>query len=377
MNMINRNNYEEFFLLYVDNELSAEQRQQVEAFVQEYPDLAAELELLQQTVISIDDEITFDKDLLYKNGNALNAENLEHLLVLYTDDELSNEEKRGVEIFAASNPAAQKELNLFAKTKLPAEKIIYPYKDELYKKEESTPVIAIRWWKIAVAAILILGAGFGIFSIVNKNNNAPVPGENLANTNKEQPANPSAKKNNADETIKEENKTAIESNLADATDKKQQQDVAPQSSQKINDDKEQLANQNNIIQNPSNNLPKEPVQNQQQKNDNSNLASNEKKPRVMNAIYVPLSNAEKTSPELATNILPKQNINKLPVTNAVSQTPDNTEDNNAVIYASNNSNKKFRGLLRKVSRVFEHTTNINPANEDDKVLIGGLALNLK
>jgi anti-sigma factor RsiW len=43
---ISRTNYEEFFLLYVDDELSEEQKLEVEQFVALHPDVAAELEML-------------------------------------------------------------------------------------------------------------------------------------------------------------------------------------------------------------------------------------------------------------------------------------------------------------------------------------------
>ena len=47
--MITRDNYEELFLLYVDDELTAEQKKAVDAFVLLHPDLKAELDLLCST----------------------------------------------------------------------------------------------------------------------------------------------------------------------------------------------------------------------------------------------------------------------------------------------------------------------------------------
>ena len=47
---IDRNNYEEFFLLYVDGELDATQQLAVENFVQQNPDLAVELKMILNTM---------------------------------------------------------------------------------------------------------------------------------------------------------------------------------------------------------------------------------------------------------------------------------------------------------------------------------------
>jgi hypothetical protein len=63
---INRNNYESFFLLYLDRELSAADKHEVEKFLTENRDLQKEFALLQQTMLIHDDTIFEPKELLFR-----------------------------------------------------------------------------------------------------------------------------------------------------------------------------------------------------------------------------------------------------------------------------------------------------------------------
>src|SRR6476469_8353491 len=100
---LNRNNYEEYFILYMDNELDSECRREVEAFVKQNPDLAADLELLMQSKLSPDDAISFtDKGSLMRfDSSAISLSNYEEWLTSYIDNELSDGERRDVEVFVA------------------------------------------------------------------------------------------------------------------------------------------------------------------------------------------------------------------------------------------------------------------------------------
>src|SRR5688572_32248405 len=153
---ITRHNYEEFFILYLDNELSSDDRRQVELFVMDNPDLKKELEMLLQTRLTPDDAVVFDKKqqlMKIASPGPINESNFEEWLLLYIDNELTREEKTAVEEFLANHPAAKTELGHLLKTKLhPEQAVIFPNKNTLYRKEKRATVIAFRGWRIAVAA---------------------------------------------------------------------------------------------------------------------------------------------------------------------------------------------------------------------------------
>lgn len=153
--MINRDNYEAFFLMYVDGELSTTDKEMVEAFVQLHPDLQEELAMLQQTVLLPEDDIVFaNKNLLFKHTENHNTVTEEQLL-LYIDNELNPQDKVVLEAAVVSNTSLQKDLALLQQTKLPLETIAYPNKEELYREEKKRRVVYMRWQYMAAAAVLI------------------------------------------------------------------------------------------------------------------------------------------------------------------------------------------------------------------------------
>jgi hypothetical protein len=188
---INRNNYESFFLMYVDNELSAGERAEVEAFVTENPDLKAELDMLREVVLTPEPELRFNNKQALLKGNPLNPVNelnYEEYFVLYADDELTIEEKQFVEEFVYKNPRYQHEFELILEAKLVADKtVVYPDKQSLYRTEKDRRVVYLRWQKIAAAAVV---AGLMLVSawyfLANDNNqNAPIVAQtNNRNNNK-------------------------------------------------------------------------------------------------------------------------------------------------------------------------------------------------
>lgn len=159
---IHRGNYEEYFLLYVDNELSAEDKKLVEDFVETNIDLKPELETLLDTKLT-DEDISFAwKDGLLKSEAA----SIEELQLMFLDDELAPEDKSRLNKIHQTNPEAYASFELLKQTKLPEVEIFYPHKNKLYKR--STPVVFLRWIAPAAAAAVL------IFVFLQTNTNTAV-----------------------------------------------------------------------------------------------------------------------------------------------------------------------------------------------------------
>jgi hypothetical protein len=166
---INRNNYEDFFLLYADGELRADECKAVDNFVAENEDLRIELEMLQAAVLPFEEMTFIDKSFLYKE--TIFDKTTEEQLLLKIDNELPAQELANINAAIDTNNTVKKAYDLLQRTKLDGtEKIIFEEKQLLYKKEKDN-VIAFGWLKWAAAAILI---GFSIFTGVNLYENKSV-----------------------------------------------------------------------------------------------------------------------------------------------------------------------------------------------------------
>ncbi len=158
---IDRQNYEAIFLTYVDKELTATECAAVEAFVEQNPDLAPELEMLQQATLLPETELAFDnKALLYKTAEGIQLNNYELYFLLYVDDELNRADRAAVETFVLQHPQLQQQFTLLQQTKVDAETISFGDKSSLYRTTKKR-VIPIGWMRMAAAAAVI-----GLIAIV-------------------------------------------------------------------------------------------------------------------------------------------------------------------------------------------------------------------
>ncbi|MEO6914644.1 MAG: hypothetical protein ABI151_02490 [Chitinophagaceae bacterium] len=178
--IINRYNYEEYFLLYTDNELGDAERKAVESFVEENPDLKNELLGFRDAVMHADEAVKFpgQKELLSSNAalSVIHNNNYTEFFLLYADNELNNQEKALVEQYVYHHPELQGEFELFLKVKIePDRTIVFENKELLIRRQEKARVIAV-WWKISasVAAALIFIV-FGYLNYNADNEAAPAP----------------------------------------------------------------------------------------------------------------------------------------------------------------------------------------------------------
>jgi hypothetical protein len=357
--IITRHNYEEYFILYMDNELGGEDRGRVELFVQENPDLKDELDWLLQSRLVPDASLVFDnkEQLMKTSGNSsINTTNYEKWLLLYTDNELTAEQKIAVEKFAATHPAIQKELELLQKTKFqPEQEIIFHNKELLYRKEEKVRVVAINWRKIAVAAAILLAISTTTFIVFN--NKGDGTKEELAANKQSGIKSPSAKP--ADQPTA----ATINANpvAAKNSDNKMKNEVAITNKPVATADKKAIA-------------PKE-------KNTRISIIPIKEEAPVVAGNNTrednPIAQIDLPVRKSLTN--PNENIESPIVTPPGSQSLNNGlafEPVDPTDAEQSGKKNKFRGFFRKVTRTFEKTTNIKATDDEDRLLLGGLAIKL-
>jgi hypothetical protein len=292
------------------------------------------------------EELSFDKTGLMADKMKLSS--VDEELLLYIDNELPPDKKKTIEFELSSNKDYRLQHQVLLQTKLnPSEKITYPNKKELYRREER--VISIKlWMRVAAAVIVIAIGGILYFQKPSPSSSTTSPG-NTAGSNK------------------------------------------------VNQKKDQRNNDQPNLVNPSSEIDENDeiaVSNKPKKEIKQNKSAERKEIKVENPVqqqeevaYTPQqTNEDIVERPTVKNIEPGRDnsidettaaVNKDFVTSSLANRLDNSSGDDEKSYASNDDRKgSIKGFLRKATRVIEKRTGIDPTN-DGELLIGAVAINLK
>ncbi|MBS1497434.1 MAG: hypothetical protein JSU03_08405 [Bacteroidetes bacterium] len=381
--MINRNNYETYFLLYIDNELSDTEKKAVEDFVALHADLEEEFIQLQETVLPMNKVEFTDKANLFKS--QAHDELLQENMLLLLDGELNKEQENNITSIIEKDKNLQADWDILQHTKLdPSESISFPYKNTLYKKERDTVIIGqfVKW--AVAAAILVAGFFWGASLLNNKNNtegiaeikNTGIPSSAQSNnkitgrdnhqaTGDLQAANQNAKNNLIVEP------TQSNTTLEKITGKPAQKDRQVQNNSLV--DKMPKTNKETLQQTPVVQALHE---------DKTLMAANDHQKSL------PLKNDNEAKNDVAIQnpVIPTKapatitDVNMAALNNSIAQSAvypvASAETNNdRILYIKEEKlNRSKAGIfLRKVKRMVERTTNINT---DKALRIGGFEVAL-
>lgn len=357
MTDINRHNYETFFLLYTDNELTVEEENAVDEFVEANPDLQEELVMLQQSILKPDNIVFADKLSLQKK--EFTATEVQQKLLLHLDDELTAVERNEIDGIIKADTDIEKEWIILQQTKFsPAEVIVFDDKQSLYKKEAGR-IIAFPWRRLAAAAIFI---GFGVWGGV-------VYFKGETKTGEKEIAVGTPIKTNPIDPVKE-NQQSIATSVT--TNPVKEREIAGKSKNTRKASTEIINNQPGeavqrtlvpsdrqviAVQKKSNNLPKPYFENVN--NNGSNISIT--------------ANVKPSTPGPGNNVIEITDTEKQATANTFASTAsliDNGEENNnRVLYMDEEKVKKTKlgGIFRKVKRVLERNANITSGGNHIKV----------
>ncbi len=171
---INRNNYEIFFLDYMDGNLDTDRIAELLIFMEENPGLKEEFEDFELISVPVESSVIFeDKNSLKKNHvtgvDNINSTNYQNYFIASLENDLSAEELNQLKLFLKTNPSLTKEYKLFENTFLkPDKKIVFADKKTLKRYPFSILSKKAVYYSVSIAASILI-----LFSIlfIDFNNN--------------------------------------------------------------------------------------------------------------------------------------------------------------------------------------------------------------
>lgn len=166
---ITTDNYEEYFIKSVENELDRTEKKELLMFLQLNPLLSKSYDQFHRTKLVADTTVCFPdkislKTIALQSTENISRSNYQDVLIANLEGELNEKEEKELSAFMQLNPLLFDELYLFEKTKLKADiSIVFANKKQL----KQTVVVPVRfihrkhaWYAVAASIVVLLMAGW-------------------------------------------------------------------------------------------------------------------------------------------------------------------------------------------------------------------------
>ncbi len=168
--MINRVNYESFFLDYLENRLEENVVDEFLEFLKQNPDLKTELDQFESIPLPLEEVAFSGKRNLYKSDEA-DVVSWERKFIAFMEGDLGSKEHESFKTSITGREELQKEYNLFCKSRLVADPSVkYSDKQKLYRNPHT---FKLTNWIAGAAAVLLIF--IGVHSLFQTRDQAMLP----------------------------------------------------------------------------------------------------------------------------------------------------------------------------------------------------------
>ena len=180
--MINMENYEAFFLDYLEGNLTGEEREQLFLFLKAHPGLREELEQYEEYRLVPENASFAGKERLKKKDQPfeeIDDDNVEEAMIAYWEGVMTPRQKEQFEEYLQRHPARQEDFRIYGKMFLKPGHVFYAGKKDLFRK--TRPAVVWLYRAGTAAAILIL-----VLLLFRQGGvRSPAGGNNMASTHEE------------------------------------------------------------------------------------------------------------------------------------------------------------------------------------------------
>lgn len=165
---INRNNYEKWFIDYLDGTLDENSEKAVQAFLKDNPDLAEELESVGNIRLA-PENVPFPgkASLFMENAEDLCPGRADYLLIKQMEEGLNEEEEKELAEMIDSDASLLKRGDLYQHSRLKAPSLTFESKENLLRKRVSGVFSKnlYRWASVAAVGLMLLYFGWHLLEV--------------------------------------------------------------------------------------------------------------------------------------------------------------------------------------------------------------------